>query len=67
MHQVDDLVLHQTDVVVCTGQRGNLMTNWEGPYKVTELVRLGTYRLTTLEWTPIPRTWYDMNLHKYYR
>ncbi|RRT36091.1 hypothetical protein B296_00039796, partial [Ensete ventricosum] len=43
-----------------------LAPNWEGPYRVIEVVRDGTYTLATMEGRVLPRTWYKSNLRKFY-
>jgi len=45
---------------------GKLVTNWEGPYIVTEVVRNGVYRLKDLEDRPVQRPWNVVNLKKFY-
>ncbi|RRT32674.1 hypothetical protein B296_00042869 [Ensete ventricosum] len=47
-------------------RRGNLAPNWEGPYRVIEVVRDGTYTLATMEGRVLPRTWHITNLQKFY-
>ncbi|RDX67644.1 hypothetical protein CR513_53454, partial [Mucuna pruriens] len=37
----------------------------EGPYRITEEVGRGAYRLEHLDNKKIPRTWNTMNLHVY--
>ncbi|XP_074326740.1 uncharacterized protein LOC141664684 [Apium graveolens] len=48
-----------------TRQR-KLQPNWEGPYKVVEVVRLGTYKLETLAGEDIKNTWHASHLRKFY-
>jgi len=64
--QVGDLVLRPTGAVARAGEHGKLTSNWEGPYKETSQIRAGTYRLETLNGTPIPRAWHSSNMKKYY-
>ena len=64
---VEDFVLHRTEAVSRTIEHGKLMANREDPYKVTAQISLGTYRLETLEGTPIPRIWHNSNVRKYYQ
>ncbi|RZR73971.1 hypothetical protein BHM03_00030315 [Ensete ventricosum] len=42
--------------------RGKLAPNWEGPYRVVDVVREGTYTLATAEGRVLPRTWHISNL-----
>ncbi|KAL0433293.1 UNVERIFIED_CONTAM: hypothetical protein Slati_2663600 [Sesamum latifolium] len=61
--QVGELVLQKIKV-----QRpvGKLEPKWEGPYKITEIRREGTYKLATLGGQEVPRSWTIQNLKKYY-
>ncbi|RRT45582.1 hypothetical protein B296_00023952 [Ensete ventricosum] len=43
------LVLRKAEVSDPTRSRGKLAPNWEGPYRVVEVVREETYRLATME------------------
>lgn len=59
--KLDDLVLRNAKVSNLTHAWGKLAPNWEGPYKVMDVVQDGTYRLTTQEdW--LLRTWHISNL-----
>jgi len=53
--------------VACAEEYNKLTLNWEDPYKVIDQVQRGTYRLETLDDTPIPRTWHNSNLQEYYQ
>jgi len=64
--QVDDLVFRRTEAVARAGEHGKLTANWEGPYKVTSQIHPDTYRLETLNGTPISRARHSSNLRKYY-
>ncbi|KAK3036826.1 hypothetical protein RJ639_031304 [Escallonia herrerae] len=46
---------------------GKLSLNWEGPYCIIKVLKLGAYALRTLSGDPIPRTWNAENLQKYYQ
>ena len=59
--RVGDLVLRRAEVSKPT-ERENLSPNWEGPYRVTEVVRSGTYRLMNLEGHQLARPWNVENL-----
>ncbi|KAL2250014.1 UNVERIFIED_CONTAM: Retrovirus-related Pol polyprotein from transposon opus [Sesamum indicum] len=61
--QVGDLVLKKVEV---SKHVGKLDPGWEGPYKVTEIKRRGTYRLQDLEVRDLPRPWNVQNLKKFY-
>ncbi|RZS07428.1 hypothetical protein BHM03_00038262 [Ensete ventricosum] len=61
-----DLVLRKTEVSDPTRSRGKLAPNWEGPYRVIDVIRDGTYTLATMEGRMLPRTWHITNLRKFY-
>lgn len=60
-----DLVLRKNSASRVEGQ-SKLDANWEGPYRVEEAYRSGSYKLITLEGKPIPRAWHVSNLRRYY-
>ena len=64
--KVGDFVLRKMEVVGRANDQGKMTPNWEGPYKIKEEVRDGTYRLETLDGRPVPRTWNVDNLKKYH-
>ncbi|VFQ97264.1 unnamed protein product [Cuscuta campestris] len=64
--QVGDEVLRRREVSR-PGDGGKLAKNWEGPYRVRAIVRLGTYRLETLGGVPVERTWNSHHLRKFYK
>jgi len=43
-----------------------LSPKWTGPFRITEVLGNGTYRLETLEGGAIPRTWNATHLKFYY-
>ncbi|RRT64486.1 hypothetical protein B296_00008939 [Ensete ventricosum] len=43
--KIEDLVLRKAKVSDPTHFRGELASNWEGPYRVVSMVRDGTYLL----------------------
>ena len=45
---------------------GKLEPNWERPYRVTSVARLGAYRLEDLNEISIPQPWSVNNFWKYY-
>ncbi|KAL2253104.1 UNVERIFIED_CONTAM: hypothetical protein Sindi_0105100 [Sesamum indicum] len=61
--QVGDLVLKKVEV---SKHVGKLDPTWEGPYKVVEIRRKGTYILQDLEGKNLPRPWNVHNLKKFY-
>ena len=66
LYRAGDLVLRQAEVSRHTEQ-SKLSPNWEGPYRVTEVLHRGAYRLEELDGKPIPRTWNAQNLRMYYQ
>ena len=64
--KLGDLVLRRVEVSDPTRARGKLAPKWEGPYRVTEVVRPGTYWLTTMNGSPLPRTWNIWNFKKFF-
>lgn len=59
-----DLVLRRNEASRVEGQR-KFYPAWEGPYRVQEAHRSGSYKLTTLDGMPIPRTWHISNLRRF--
>nr|XP_018681665.1 PREDICTED: uncharacterized protein LOC108952829 [Musa acuminata subsp. malaccensis] len=47
--KLGDLVLRRAEVSDPTRTRGKLAPKWEGPYRVANVVRPGTYRLTDMD------------------
>ena len=64
--KVGDFVLRKMESIGRANEQGKLTPNWDGPYRIREEVRDGTYRLETLEGRHLPRTWNVDNLKKYY-
>ncbi|KAL2240129.1 UNVERIFIED_CONTAM: Retrovirus-related Pol polyprotein from transposon [Sesamum indicum] len=61
--QVGDLVLKKVEA---SKHVGKLEPPWEGPYKVTEIRKKGTYRLQYMQGRDLPRPWNIQNLKKFY-
>ncbi|XP_021765915.1 uncharacterized protein LOC110730418 [Chenopodium quinoa] len=64
--KLGDLVLRKMEAVGRANEDGKLTPNWEGPYRVREEVRDGTYHLEEMNGRPIPRTWNTDNMKRYY-
>ncbi|XP_065026171.1 uncharacterized protein LOC135650616 [Musa acuminata AAA Group] len=64
--RLGDLVLRRAEVSNPTRAHGKLTPKWEGPYRVVEIVRPGTYRLVTLAGCSLPRTWNAQNIKKFF-
>ncbi|KAL0386205.1 UNVERIFIED_CONTAM: hypothetical protein Sradi_3014800 [Sesamum radiatum] len=61
--QIGDLVLRKVKVQKSVGK---LEPKWEGPYRVIEIRREGTYKLATMEGLEVPRTWSIQKLKRFY-
>ncbi|KAL0413600.1 UNVERIFIED_CONTAM: hypothetical protein Sradi_1561700 [Sesamum radiatum] len=61
--QMGDLVLKKVEV---SKHVGKLDLGWEGPFKVTEVKKMRTYKLQDLEGKDLPRPWNVYNLKKFY-
>ena len=61
--QVADLVMRKTHPYQLENK---LSPKWIGPFRVTEALGNGAYRLETLEGGTIPRTWNATNLKFYF-
>ena len=60
--KVGDLVLWRTQ---STKERHKLSPPWEGPYTVTEVIRLGTYRLKDNDCNVLTNTWNIEQLRRF--
>ena len=60
--QLGDLVLRQNLGVPAR----SLDPNWEGPYRVTKIVRPGTYYLEDMQGRPVHRPWHVEHLLQYF-
>ncbi|XP_074343031.1 uncharacterized protein LOC141680814 [Apium graveolens] len=63
---IRNLVLRELAAFMPTRQ-GKLQPNYEGSYKVIEIVRPGIYRLETLVGEAIKNTWHASRLRKFYQ
>ena len=61
-----DLVLRKTSATGKAGIDGKLTANWEGPYRITEQVVPGSYRLMDMAGKKLKNTWNAGVLKKYY-
>ncbi|KAI9115306.1 hypothetical protein K1719_013625 [Acacia pycnantha] len=60
------LVLRRADIGNKNATEGKLAPNWEGPYRVTENLGKGAYKLETLQKKAVKRTWNADKLKAYY-
>jgi len=65
--EVGELVLRKVFSNTRELNAGKLGTNWEGPYRITEVVRDGVYKLVkVINGVPELRPWNAMHLKKYH-
>ncbi|XP_072052069.1 uncharacterized protein [Arachis hypogaea] len=62
----NDLVLRRNDIGLPTPGAGKLAVNWEGPYRVKEVMGKGAFKLERLDGKEVPRTWNVSNLRRFY-
>lgn len=60
-----DMVLRATEASD-PRRTGKLMPKWEGPYKVQEVLRPGSYKLQRMDGTEVNNTWHGEKLRKFY-
>ncbi len=63
--EIGDLVLRKVTLATRDPTQGKLGPNWEGPYKVIEIHRRGTYHLETMDGRRLPHPWNIEHLKKY--
>ena len=63
---IGDLVLRKVTLATKDPTQGKLGPNWEGPYKVVEIQRRGTYHLENANGRRLPHPWNVEHLRKYY-
>jgi hypothetical protein len=63
---IGDLVLRKVTLATKDLTQGKLGPNWEGPYKVVEIRRRGTYHLEDANGRRLPHPWNAEHLRKYY-
>ncbi|KAG8645588.1 hypothetical protein MANES_10G076111v8 [Manihot esculenta] len=64
--KVGDLTLRNLEA---TGKRaavGKLAPTWEGPFKVTKVVKPGVYRIEDMQGNPEPHAWNIQHLKRYF-
>uniref|UniRef100_A0A2N9H5S1 Integrase catalytic domain-containing protein n=1 Tax=Fagus sylvatica TaxID=28930 RepID=A0A2N9H5S1_FAGSY len=64
--EVSDWVLRKVTQATKDPSQGKLGPNWEGPYKVTQYYRRGTYHLEDRHGKKLPHPWNAEHLKKYY-
>ena len=61
-----DLVLRKIVGAAKNQSWGKLEPNWEGPFQITSVARIGAYYLEDLDEKAVPRPWNVNNLKMYY-
>lgn len=61
-----DLVLRKIETQRKPPNEGKLAANWEGPFKITQKLGKGAYRLSDLAGKELPRSWNIQSLKKYF-
>ena len=61
-----DLVLRKVVGATKNPSWGKLGPNWEGPFRITSVARIGAYYLEDLDEKVVPRPWNVNNLKRYY-
>uniref|UniRef100_A0A2N9FGT7 Integrase catalytic domain-containing protein n=1 Tax=Fagus sylvatica TaxID=28930 RepID=A0A2N9FGT7_FAGSY len=64
--EVGDWILRKVTQVTKDPSQGKLGSNWEGPYKVIQYYRRGTYHLKNRHGKKLPHPWNAEHLKKYY-
>nr|XP_025616244.1 uncharacterized protein LOC112708272 [Arachis hypogaea] len=61
-----DLVLRKTEQARRPPSHGKLAATWDGPYRISEVLGRGAYKLEDLNGTKLPSTWNVGSLKRYY-
>lgn len=64
---VGNMVLRKTDLKKGNAGLGKFMSNWEGPFRVTKLVRPRAYKIAYLNEKALPKLWNIVNFRKFYQ
>ena len=64
--EVGTLVLRRIQQNTAEKGDGKLGISWEGPYKITHVVRNGLYRLVNMEGKIVRRAWNSSHLKRFY-
>ena len=65
--EIGDLVLRKVSIATKDPNQGKLGPTWEGPYRVVNYSRRGSYHLETLDGQKLLRPWNIKNMKKYYQ
>lgn len=61
-----DIMLHKVFENTKELKAGKLGTNWEGPYKIAQVIKPRFYRVETFTGEAVPRAWNSIHLRRYY-
>ncbi|XP_072086570.1 uncharacterized protein [Arachis hypogaea] len=61
-----DLVLRKTEAARKPPSHGKLAANWDGPYRISEVLGNGAYILELIDGKVLPNTWNVSSLKKFY-
>ena len=64
---IGDLVLKRVTLAIKNPAYGKLWSNWEGPYKVINCKRQGSYYLEALDGRRLEHPWNVEHLRRYYK
>ena len=63
---IGDLILKKVSLAIRNPVHGKLRPNWEGPYRVINCKRQGSYYLEALDGRRLKHLWNVEHLRKYY-
>ncbi|XP_072060182.1 uncharacterized protein [Arachis hypogaea] len=61
-----DLILRKTDTARKPPSHGKLAANWDGPYRIAEVLGNGVYKLESIDGKILPNTWNVSSRKKFY-
>ena len=64
---IGDLVLRKVSLATKNPANGKLGPNWEGPYRVINCKKQGSYYLENLDWRKLEHPWNVEHLKRYYQ
>ena len=64
---IGDLILKKVSLAIRNPAHGKLRPNWEGPYRVINCKRQGSYYLEALDGWRLKHPWNVEHLRKYYQ
>ena len=64
---IKDLILKRVSLVTRTLTQGKLGPNWEGPYRVINCKKQGSYYLKALDGRKLEHPWNVKHLRRYYQ